>query len=218
VIMPGLMNTPMAIEGISAARGIARDELVRQRDAQAPLGRMGTAWDVAHAALFLASDEAGFITGVALAVDGGQSARIGWRGDGRVAPARPPGSSPGSSRGGSGCSAASVDPALGDDVAVGVADLVAGVGRERLAAHLAGRVEGRRDGEAACFALGRRGGRGRGEREREQRDTEASRAHGWTSQEPPDLRHRVRSCRGPRLQARPVTPVRAAPSWPTMPG
>jgi len=77
VIMPGLMNTPMAIEGISAARGIARDELVRQRDAQVPLGRMGTGWDVAHAALFLASDEAGFITGVALAVDGGQSARIG---------------------------------------------------------------------------------------------------------------------------------------------
>jgi NAD(P)-dependent dehydrogenase (short-subunit alcohol dehydrogenase family) len=78
VIMPGLMNTPMAIEGISLARGIPREELVRQRDAQVPLGgKMGTAWDVAHAALFLASDEAGFITGVALAVDGGQSARIG---------------------------------------------------------------------------------------------------------------------------------------------
>ena len=78
VIMPGLMNTPMAIEGISQARGIPRDELVRQRDAQVPLGgKMGTAWDVAHAALFLASDDAGFITGVALAVDGGQSARIG---------------------------------------------------------------------------------------------------------------------------------------------
>jgi NAD(P)-dependent dehydrogenase (short-subunit alcohol dehydrogenase family) len=38
---------------------------------------LGTAWDVAHAALFLASDEARFITGVALPVDGGQSARIG---------------------------------------------------------------------------------------------------------------------------------------------
>ena len=78
VIMPGLMDTPMAIEGISTARGIPREELVRQRDAQVPLGgKMGTAWDVAHAALFLASDEAGFITGVALPVDGGQSARIG---------------------------------------------------------------------------------------------------------------------------------------------
>jgi NAD(P)-dependent dehydrogenase (short-subunit alcohol dehydrogenase family) len=38
---------------------------------------MGTAWDVAYAALFLASDDARLITGVALAVDGGQSARIG---------------------------------------------------------------------------------------------------------------------------------------------
>lgn len=77
VIMPGLMNTPMAIEGYVAA-GRDRDELIRSRDAQVPLGaRMGTAWDVANAALFLASDEARFITGVALPVDGGQSARIG---------------------------------------------------------------------------------------------------------------------------------------------
>ncbi len=78
VIMPGLINTPMAIEGISRARGIAKEDLVRQRDALVPLaGGMGTAWDVAFAALFLASDEARFITGVALPVDGGQSARIG---------------------------------------------------------------------------------------------------------------------------------------------
>jgi NAD(P)-dependent dehydrogenase (short-subunit alcohol dehydrogenase family) len=77
-IMPGLMNTPMAIEGISQARGISKEELVRQRDGMVPLGgKMGTAWDVAHAALFLASDEAAFITGVILPVDGGQSARIG---------------------------------------------------------------------------------------------------------------------------------------------
>jgi len=78
VIMPGLMNTPMAIEGIAAATGVDRQKLIELRDAQVPLGgRMGTAWDVAWAALFLASDEARFITGVALAVDGGQSARIG---------------------------------------------------------------------------------------------------------------------------------------------
>jgi NAD(P)-dependent dehydrogenase (short-subunit alcohol dehydrogenase family) len=78
VIMPGLMNTPMAVEGISRALGVPKEELVRARDAQVPLGgKMGTAWDVAYAALFLASDEARFITGVALAVDGGQSARIG---------------------------------------------------------------------------------------------------------------------------------------------
>jgi NAD(P)-dependent dehydrogenase (short-subunit alcohol dehydrogenase family) len=77
VIMPGLMNTPMAIEGYVAA-GRDRTELIAQRDAQVPLGHsMGSGWDVANAALFLASDEAKFITGVCLAVDGGQSARIG---------------------------------------------------------------------------------------------------------------------------------------------
>jgi NAD(P)-dependent dehydrogenase (short-subunit alcohol dehydrogenase family) len=77
VIMPGLMNTPMAIEGYVAA-GRDRESLIRARDAQVPLGgKMGDAWDVANAALFLASDEARFITGACLPVDGGQSARIG---------------------------------------------------------------------------------------------------------------------------------------------
>jgi Dehydrogenases with different specificities (related to short-chain alcohol dehydrogenases) len=77
-IMPGLMNTPMAVKGLAEARGVAEEELARQRDAQVPLGaKMGTAWDVAYAALFLASEEAKFITGVLLPVDGGQSARIG---------------------------------------------------------------------------------------------------------------------------------------------
>ncbi len=77
-IMPGLMNTPMAIEGISRARDIPKEQLIRERDAQVPLGgKMGTAWDVAYAALFLASDEAKFVTGVLLPVDGGQSARVG---------------------------------------------------------------------------------------------------------------------------------------------
>lgn len=77
-IMPGLMDTPMAIEGISKARGIDPETLSRARDAQVPLGqKMGTAWDVAYASAFLHSDEAKFITGVILPVDGGQSARIG---------------------------------------------------------------------------------------------------------------------------------------------
>ena len=77
-IMPGLMNTPMAIESIARARGVDKQQLVGARDAMVPLGgKMGTAWDVAHAALFLASDEAKFITGVLLPVDGGQSCRIG---------------------------------------------------------------------------------------------------------------------------------------------
>ena len=77
VIMPGLMNTPMAIEG-RVSLGHDRAEVIRSRDAQVPLGgSMGSAWDVANAALFLASDEAKFITGVCLPVDGGQAARVG---------------------------------------------------------------------------------------------------------------------------------------------
>jgi len=76
-ILPGLMNTPMAIEG-HAARGVDKAQLIQARDALVPLGgKMGTAWDVAYAALFLASDEAKFITGVLLPVDGGQSAQVG---------------------------------------------------------------------------------------------------------------------------------------------
>jgi NAD(P)-dependent dehydrogenase (short-subunit alcohol dehydrogenase family) len=77
-IMPGLMDTPMAIEGQAQARNISKAELRAARDKRVPLkGKMGTAWDVARAALFLHSDESAFITGVALPVDGGQSARIG---------------------------------------------------------------------------------------------------------------------------------------------
>ncbi|MEM7366790.1 MAG: SDR family oxidoreductase [Pseudomonadota bacterium] len=77
-IMPGLMNTPMAVEGNVQSRGIAREEVIAARDARVPLkSKMGTAWDVAYAALFLACDEARFITGVTLPVDGGQSIRIG---------------------------------------------------------------------------------------------------------------------------------------------
>lgn len=77
VICPGLMDTPMAIESRVAA-GTPRDEVRSMRNSKVPLGgRMGTAWDVANAALFLASEDAGFITGVSLVVDGGQSLRRG---------------------------------------------------------------------------------------------------------------------------------------------
>ena len=77
-IQPGLIETPMAIESLAQRQGISKEALIRERNARVPLGgKMGTAWDVAHAALFLASDEARFITGVLLPVDGGQSARVG---------------------------------------------------------------------------------------------------------------------------------------------
>ena len=78
VIMPGLMRTPMAVEGISKRRGITKEELIQARDKRVPLkGGMGSGWDTAYAALFLASDEAKFITAVVLPVDGGQCAKIG---------------------------------------------------------------------------------------------------------------------------------------------
>jgi len=77
-IMPGLIHTPMAIEGWAEATGKPKEEIVRARNERVPLkGGMGRAWDIAHAALFLASDEAKFITAAVLPVDGGQSGLIG---------------------------------------------------------------------------------------------------------------------------------------------
>lgn len=76
-IMPGFIDTPMAVDEPARFLGAARDDYASARAAIVPLGRQGTAWDVAHAALFLASDEAGFVTGVVLPVDGGQAARVG---------------------------------------------------------------------------------------------------------------------------------------------
>jgi NAD(P)-dependent dehydrogenase (short-subunit alcohol dehydrogenase family) len=77
-IMPGLMDTPLGVDLGAAARGVDREEYAARRHQRVPLkGGMGTAWDVANAALFLASEEARFVTGVLLPVDGGQSVRIG---------------------------------------------------------------------------------------------------------------------------------------------
>ena len=78
VILPGLMDTPMAVDTRARKTGKSRAEVAAMRDAKVPLRKkMGTAWDVANAALFLASDEANFITGVALPVDGGALVKIG---------------------------------------------------------------------------------------------------------------------------------------------
>jgi NAD(P)-dependent dehydrogenase (short-subunit alcohol dehydrogenase family) len=80
VILPGLMNTPMAIESRVAA-GTPREEVVAHRDSLIPLGgKQGSGWDVAFASLFLHSDEARFITGVTLPVDGGELVCYGGTG------------------------------------------------------------------------------------------------------------------------------------------
>lgn len=76
VIMPGLMDTPLVREQIA---GQYQDQaaMTAARDAMSPMGRQGTAWDVARAAVFLASDDAAYITGVCLPVDGGLSCLSG---------------------------------------------------------------------------------------------------------------------------------------------
>ena len=76
-IMMGFMDTPMAVSGIAQATGRSTADVRAERDRQVPLrGRMGTGWDTAYAALFLLSDEAQFITGEILRVDGGMGSRI----------------------------------------------------------------------------------------------------------------------------------------------
>ena len=77
-ILPGLMNTPMAVENRIGVLAPTREGVIAERDSHVPLGsKMGTGWDVAYAALYLNSDEAQFVTGVKLIVDGGQQLRAG---------------------------------------------------------------------------------------------------------------------------------------------
>ena len=76
-ILPGLLNTPMVVEPLKHAYGPGGyDEMVRKRNAQSPTGKMGDAWDVAYAALYLASDEAKYVNGAMLVVDGGLSCKF----------------------------------------------------------------------------------------------------------------------------------------------
>ena len=76
-ILPGLMNTPMIREPLKEVyAGGDVDRMVELRDAQCPTGKMGDAWDVAYASLFLASDEAKYVTATELVVDGGITAKF----------------------------------------------------------------------------------------------------------------------------------------------
>jgi len=73
-ILPGMMDTPLIYQQISGQYATP-DDMVKARHEATPMGRMGTGWDIANAAVFLASDEAQYITGVCLPVDGGLTAR-----------------------------------------------------------------------------------------------------------------------------------------------
>jgi NAD(P)-dependent dehydrogenase (short-subunit alcohol dehydrogenase family) len=78
-ILPGLMKTPMVAHTAGLAASYAKGDVEamwRARDAQVPMGHMGDAWDVANAALFLASDESKYVTGIELVVDGGITLKV----------------------------------------------------------------------------------------------------------------------------------------------
>ncbi len=77
-VLPGLMNTPLVHAALTRVYGAEGDidNLIRVRDAQCPMGHMGDAWDTAYAALYLASDEAKYVTAAEIVVDGGLSTRF----------------------------------------------------------------------------------------------------------------------------------------------
>jgi len=80
VFLPGLMKTPMVEHSAGLAASYAAGDVEamwRARDAQVPMGHMGEAWDVANAALYLASDESKYVTGIELVVDGGVTLKVG---------------------------------------------------------------------------------------------------------------------------------------------
>jgi NAD(P)-dependent dehydrogenase (short-subunit alcohol dehydrogenase family) len=77
MLMLGFIDTPMAIEGYHEATGTPRDELREQRGITVPMGRMGSPWETAKVAVFLASEDASYITGAVIPMDGGLLTRVG---------------------------------------------------------------------------------------------------------------------------------------------
>lgn len=75
-VLPGLMDTPQIRAYVTGGYGGDAEEMIRTRNASCPMKRMGDAWDVAYASLFLASDEARYVTGAQLVVDGGMSCKM----------------------------------------------------------------------------------------------------------------------------------------------
>ncbi len=75
-ILPGMMRTPFVEASLTNAWGGDVEEMMRLRDAMVPIGRQGESWDVAHAALFLASDDAKYVTGATLVVDGALTSAV----------------------------------------------------------------------------------------------------------------------------------------------
>jgi NAD(P)-dependent dehydrogenase (short-subunit alcohol dehydrogenase family) len=76
-VIPGLMFTPLVTARLAGQQaGGDAEALIARRHARPPMGRMGDAWDVAYAALYLASDEAKYVTGAEIVVDGGLTATI----------------------------------------------------------------------------------------------------------------------------------------------
>lgn len=75
-VLPGMMATPFVVGALTEAYGGDIDEMMRKRDAFCPTGAQGNGWDVAYLSLFLASDEAKYITGACMVVDGAQTCRM----------------------------------------------------------------------------------------------------------------------------------------------
>lgn len=75
-VIPGMMDTPLLEHRVSKQKGRADLATLRaEARTRVPLGRRGDAWDVAYASLFLASDEAKYVTGTEILVDGGLMAK-----------------------------------------------------------------------------------------------------------------------------------------------